>query len=172
MGALAEDIRYRAGSQGFSENMGDYDTFSPQEAVTRACGDRPTPVFNAPADLRYFDDMASVPPEPVSHPPTASQPYLTAVSMEPGAAEELLNQVENEFWESEPRYSTTSIRPLSLAPEPEPGATPSRTRRAGVKLLFVGLFSGVLALLTYEAFIVFDISRDDARAYAANLLAR
>lgn len=174
MGAFAENIRSRAGSQGSNPIMGDYDTFSSQEAVTRASGDRPTPIFNAPADLRYFDDMVSVPPEPLSHSPTTSQPYLTAVSMDPAAAEELVNEVgaENEFWESAPRYSTTSLRPLSLAPAPEPRPAPSRLRRAAVKGLFVALFSGVLALLTYEAAVVFDISQDDARAYAANLLAR
>lgn len=174
MGATAEDVRYRAGNQGSYETMGDYDMFPSEEAVTRAGGDRPTPIFHAPSQLRYFDDLTSEPPAPVAADPTASQPQLTAVSMEPHAAEELVNEVgaEDEFWQSQPRYSTTSLRPMSLSPAAQPRPEPSRGRRLGVKLLFVGLFSGVLALLTYEASVVTGVTFADVRAEVTKLLAR
>lgn len=164
-------LRDKRGSQGSYETMGDYEMFPSEEAVTRAGGDRPTPIFQAPSQLRHFDEVMSVPPAPVDAAPITSQPCLTAVSMEPGAAAELVNQVaaEDEFWESAPRYSTTSIRPLSLAPAPETRPAPSRLRRLAVKSLFVGLFSGVLALLAYEVSILTDVSVDDLQAEVTNL---
>ena len=148
--------------------------FPSEEAVTRAGGDRPTPIFHPPSQLRYFDDVMSVPPAPVDVRPTSSQPYLTAVSMEPAAAEELVNQLaaEDEFWESAPRYSTTSVRPMSLAPAAEACPEPSPARRLAVKFVFLGLFSGVLALLTYEASVVTGLTAGDVRAEATKLLAR
>jgi hypothetical protein len=174
MGASAEDVRYRGGNQGSYETMGDYDLFPPEEAVTRAGGDRPTPIFHPPSQLRYFDDLMSVPPAPVDVEPTTSQPHLTAVSMEPQAAEELVHRVEaeDEFWESAPRYSTTSLRPLSLAPSPQARPEPSRMRRLAVKVLFAALFSGVLALLVYEASVVTGVTFDDVRAETTKLLSR
>jgi hypothetical protein len=174
MGASAEDVRYRGGSQGSYETMGDYDMFPSEEAVTRAGGDRPTPIFHAPSQLRYFDDLMSVPPAPVDAVPTTSQPHLTAVSMEPQAAEELVRRVEaeDEFWESAPRYSTTSLRPMSLAPSPQALPEPSRMRRLAVKLLFVALSSGVLALLAYEASVVADVTFDEVRAELTSQLSR
>jgi hypothetical protein len=153
--------------------MGDYEMFPSEEAVTRAGGDRPTPIFHAPSQLRYFDDVMSEPPAPVEAVPTTSQPYLTAVSMEPHAAERLVNQVgaEDEFWESAPRYSTTSLRPMSLAPAPR-APEPSPARRLAVKFLFAALFSGVLALLAYEASVVTGVTFADVRGEVTKLVSR
>jgi hypothetical protein len=116
----------------------------------------------------------SVPPAPVDAAPTTSQPHLTAVSMEPQAAAELVHQVEaeDEFWESAPRYSTTSLRPLSLAPSPQARPEPTRARRLAVKVLFVALFSGVLALLAYEASVVTGVTFAEVRAETTKLLTR
>lgn len=64
---------------------------------------------------------------------------------------------ESDFWTSVPRYSSISAYPeiaLSLPPAPEP----SLLRRALAKLLFAALFSAVLALLAYEASVVFGFS--------------
>lgn len=174
MGATAEDVRDRGGSQGSYEAMGDYEMFPSEEAVTRASGDRPTPIFHAPSQLRYFDDVMSVPPAREDAATTSSQPHLTAVSMEPNAAQELLNEVgaENEFWDSAPRYSMTSVRPMSLAPAAPTRAQPSRVRRLTVKLLFAGLFSAVLVLLTYEASVLTGVTFGDVSAGITKLLAR
>ncbi len=173
MRASAEVLRDNRGSQGSYETMGDYEMFPSEEAITRAGGDRPTPIFHAPSQLRHFDEVMSVPPAPVEAAPTTSQPYLTAVSMEPGAAEELVNQVaaEDEFWQSAPRYSTTSVRPLSLSPPAQARPEPSRVRRFAVKALFIGLFSGVLALLAYEVSVLTDAGVEDLQAEVTNLQA-
>jgi hypothetical protein len=157
-------------------SMVDFDQFPPEEAVTRAGGngDRPTPVFHAPAGLRYFDEMVSAPPAPAETSDLASQPTLSAVSMQPSAAEELVKEVEgeSEFFDSAPRYSMTSMRPMSLAPALVAPPAPSRLRRHSVKFLFVALFSGVLGLLTYEASVVFGVSIEDVQMHATNLINR
>jgi hypothetical protein len=156
--------------------MVDFDQFPSEEAVTRVGGngDRPTPLFQAPPGLRYFDDVASVPPAREELSELASQPSLSAVSMEPSAAEELVKEVEgeSEFFDSAPRYSMTSMRPMSLAPALRASPTPSRLRRYAVKFLFVALFSGVLTLLTYEASVVFGVSFEDVQMHATNLIKR
>ena len=59
-------------------------------------------------------------------------------------------QAESEFWDSEPRYSTTStlpIPPLSLPPQPQP----SLRRLIFARLLFLTILLAVLAPLAYAA---------------------
>jgi hypothetical protein len=164
------------GGQGPNTNMMDFDQFPSEEAVTRVGGngDRPTPVFHAPPGLRYFDDVASVPPSPAAGNQLASQPSLSTVSMLPSEAEELVKEVEgeSEFFDSAPRYSMTSMRPMSLAPALVAAPAPSRLRRYSVKFLFLVLFSGVLALLGYEASVVFGVSLEDVQLHATNLINR
>ncbi|HEY6557753.1 MAG TPA: hypothetical protein VI072_10785 [Polyangiaceae bacterium] len=64
---------------------------------------------------------------------------------------------ESDFWTSGPRYSRTSALP-EIALSLPPGPKPSLLRRVLTKLLFVTLFSAALALLAYEASIVFGFS--------------
>jgi hypothetical protein len=109
------------------------------EAGSGILGDRPTPIFTTPERLRQFDDART------------------------GEAEDAEGVRESQFWNSPPRYSTTSVQPvamLSLAPRHRP----SRLRRFAAALLFLALFSAVLALLAYEVSVVFGISWSDVRA--------
>jgi hypothetical protein len=59
-------------------------------------------------------------------------------------------RTESEFWDSEPRYSTTSalpLPPLSLPPVPQP----SLARLIFARFLFVAILFAALAPLVYAA---------------------
>ena len=118
--------------------------FSEDEAPTVAMRDRPTPDFQTPARLLHFAE-AALPSQ--AEAPISGDRIHVADSVPVGAAD------ENEFWDSEPRYSTTSVRPAapsSLLPAPPS----SRQRSPLAKVLFAALFSVVLALLCYEGSVL------------------
>jgi hypothetical protein len=56
-------------------------------------------------------------------------------------------QVENEFWDTPPRYSTVSELPI----EPPPLPQPSVARLILARLLFVAIVAAVLAPFVYRA---------------------
>lgn len=165
--------------------VAELESFSDEEAATAIYdgGDRPTPIYEAPANLvrysrphegsvvaplptdsgiqpRSIDTGAPVrtysgvqplglhsemqapatPPEPVAEPAAAGEAH------------------ESEFWDSAPRYSTTSLRPPGPASLAPPRHQPSRTRRVLAKLLFGVAFAGVLTLLGYEVSVFTGVS--------------
>lgn len=150
--------------------VAELESFSEEEAATAVYGgDRPTPIYEAPANLVRYSrphEGSVVAPLPAG---SLGQPLRTesgvqllstasaalAASPEPGAppapepnaAGELH---EGEFFDSAPRYSTTSVRPPTVLSLPPPRHQPSRTRRVLAKLLFGVAFAGVLTLLGYE----------------------
>jgi hypothetical protein len=115
--------------------MRDFDGFPLQEASSARSSDRPTAILSASEQRRLVAD-------------TRTHVVKSAPPAEPR---------ESDFWNSGPRYSTTSAYPeLALSVPPRP--RPSLRRRVLTKLLFTVLFSAVLLLLAYEASIVFRFS--------------
>jgi hypothetical protein len=132
------------------------ESFPDEEAATVVRGgDRPTPHFAIPRSLL---ELAEAPDSAE----TKVVPLSEIVGAEPADGH------ETEFWASSPRYSTTSVRPIAQLSLPPPHR-PTRLRRALSKVLFTALFSGVLALLAYEASTAYGVRWSDVRGLLAKV---
>ena len=129
--------------------------FPDEEAATVARGDRPTPTYAIPRSLLEQAEN-----------PHSVETKVVALTDVLGTAVEPADGHEKEFWDSSPRYSATSARPVA-APSLAPAPRPTRLRRALSKVLFGTLFSGVLALLAYEAATIYGIGWSDVRGLLA-----
>jgi hypothetical protein len=131
--------------------MRTFEDFPLEEAGSASLSDRPTAIHSAPEQLRLVEDSCA-------HVMRGALASNSVAGMRPSATPALESgSRESDFWSSGPRYSRTSAYPeiaLSLPPSPKP----SLVRRVFAKLLFVALFSAALALLAYEASIVFGFS--------------
>lgn len=131
--------------------VGSIEQFSEEEAPTVAyAGDRPTPDYRTSTRLLRLAG-ALAPQDPQG---SDAEPAQAAATEEPN---------ESAFWDTPPRYSTTTLRPaaqVSLPPAPQP----SRSRRVLAKLLFSVLLLSVLTLLGYEVSTMFRITWSDVRA--------
>jgi hypothetical protein len=136
--------------------MDDIEEFSDHESATAIFPDRPTLDFRPSTRLLRFAggslqaDAGTAAPEAVSEPMPTEQ----------------VDQPESEFWDSQPRYSTTSVRPaseLSLLPPPR---RPSASRKILARGLFATLLLSALALLGYEASRAYSIRQASATSQA------
>jgi hypothetical protein len=129
--------------------MDDIEEFSDHESATAIFPDRPTLDFRPSARLLRF---AGGPGQA-----DAGTPAPPAAVAEPSHTEQADHQPENEFWDSAPRYSTTSVRPPPEPSLPPPPRRPSTSRKILARGLFATLLLSALALLGYEASKAYSI---------------
>jgi hypothetical protein len=132
--------------------MDDIERFSDDESATAIFPDRPTLAFRPSAGLLHsaggITEAAPGAPAP-------------AACTEPPHMELADAEKEAEFWDSAPRYSTTSVRPPPEVTLPPP-RQPNRSRRVLARVLFSALFLGAIGLLGYEASMAYASRSADA----------